>query len=81
VDRKDRTWFLDFLKQTVQTRFSVEFDRLFKHLLDLDGEGGNKDGGKTVTVEHMRSVFFGDYMDSIAGESGPRDGSSPIDMK
>ena len=71
MDRKDRTWFLDFLKQTVQTRFSIEFDRLFKHLLELDV--GNKDGGgKTVTVEHMRSIFFGDYMDGVAGESaGP----------
>ncbi len=53
----------------MQARFSVDYDKLFKHLLELGSGGGGdgKEGGKGVTVDHMRSCFFGDYMDGSTG--------------
>jgi hypothetical protein len=52
VDSKDQEWFLGFLKTTLPA-FSLDFDRLFRHL----------SGGDGVTTEHLRSCFFTDIMD------------------
>lgn len=62
VDTKDRTWFLGFLKSTLQSRFATNFDTLFSHLLESEGKGARE-----VGVEHVRSCFFGDYLDASSG--------------
>ncbi|GAX74205.1 hypothetical protein CEUSTIGMA_g1654.t1 [Chlamydomonas eustigma] len=66
VDRKDRTWFLDFMKQTVQSRFEMDFDKIFKHLL------ADSSDGPEVNIDHVRSCFFGDYMDASSEEAVQR---------
>ena len=36
----------------------------------MGGSGGGGGGG--VTVDHVRSCFFGDYTDAVAGKGGGR---------
>ncbi|KAL6751111.1 dynein heavy chain 5 [Haematococcus lacustris] len=64
VDRKDRSWFLDFLKQMLQSHFQADFDRLFGHLAAPDS--------RDIGIDQMRSLFFGDYMDEAAEEAQAR---------
>eukprot|EP00955_Chlamydomonas_euryale_P061644 358116-Chlamydomonas_euryale.AAC.1 len=68
VDDKDRAWLLGFVRTTLQRRFGAEFDALFKHLQ----VGGPSDAAapSSVGTEHVRSLFFGDFMDDGGGGGG-----------
>ena len=55
-------------KQTSQKHLSEGFDGLFAHLKE-DGQG---DSGDSITNEHMRRCFFGDFMDTEAEEPAQR---------
>lgn len=61
VDHKDRVWFLSFMRQTLSARFNADLDKIFKHLIP-EGKTGE------ITVEEVRSLFFGDYCDANSGK-------------
>lgn len=46
-------WLLATTKETTRKCFGVDFDSLLSHL----------NGDEPTTLEHMRSLFFNDYMD------------------
>eukprot|EP00803_Ostreobium_quekettii_P003694 evm.model.scf_198.7 EVM.evm.TU.scf_198.7 scf_198:70733-88803(+) len=53
VDVKEAEWFISTLKETTKTNLGCDFVRVFDRLATSDD----------VSVEDLRQLFFGDYMD------------------
>jgi len=71
VDDKDRTWFLDYLKEVVPARFDTMFEKVFAALI---GKGG-------LTTDAVRKCFFGDFLDDSAEGPGDRSYDELTDTK
>ncbi|XP_028395151.1 dynein heavy chain 3, axonemal-like isoform X1 [Dendronephthya gigantea] len=53
IDDKDRHFFFDMMKQTAKTQLKVEMDKVLGHLVPT---------GEKLHDDHIRGLFFGDYM-------------------
>ncbi|CAB3991140.1 dynein heavy chain 3, axonemal-like, partial [Paramuricea clavata] len=53
IDDKDRHFFFDMMKQTTKSQMKVEMDNVLGHLLPP---------GEKLHDDHIRGLFFGDYM-------------------
>eukprot|EP00795_Rhopilema_esculentum_P009610 gene9610-17369_t len=59
IDDEDRNFFFDAVKDTVKKDFNKDIGSLLKHLVP---------SGKLID-DHIRSLFFGDYMSGDSAES------------
>ncbi|XP_048576009.1 dynein axonemal heavy chain 3 isoform X2 [Nematostella vectensis] len=53
IDDTDRQMFFEVIKDTIKQQFKLEMDRLVGHLVPT---------GQKLKDEHIRNLFFGDYM-------------------
>ncbi|XP_069499778.1 dynein axonemal heavy chain 12 [Ambystoma mexicanum] len=56
VDDKDRAWVYNLLKEVVKDTFKESFDSVFEHL--------KKENSPSLSEEDLRSLLFGDYMNT-----------------
>ena len=54
IDDQDRDWFQGHLENMCTTKFSCNFYDFFKHL--------DKEENKSISVNNMRNLFWGDYV-------------------
>jgi dynein heavy chain len=60
----DRSWFHKHLESMVSTKFNSNFSDIFKHL--------DKDNKKSINVNDLRGLMFGDYMVNDGSESSTK---------
>lgn len=60
VDEQEQDWFLGLLKDVTKSHFGLTFDSLFPYLLPPGTEPGSR--AARVGSQHLRRLFFGDYM-------------------
>ncbi|KER25823.1 hypothetical protein T265_06797 [Opisthorchis viverrini] len=56
TDDPDRNWLFNFIKNVLVDNFKEKIDLLFAHL--------TKGNGEPVEEKHLRSLLFGDFMDT-----------------
>ena len=54
IDEQDREWFQGHIENMCTNKFSCNFYEFFKHL--------DKEETKTISVQNMRNLFWGDYV-------------------
>eukprot|EP01041_Mallomonas_annulata_P000989 gene989-1935_t len=59
----DRLWFHHHIQTMCATKFSATFYDVYKHL--------DNDNKKSVNVQDMRNLYFGDYLSPDDGQSRP----------
>jgi hypothetical protein len=64
TDKEDRQWLIHYVKEVTRERLNLDFDTIFKHLM------GTSNGG--VGLDELRTIFFGDYMDTASEEPAQR---------
>ncbi|CAG9462898.1 unnamed protein product [Pedinophyceae sp. YPF-701] len=65
VDKEDREWLVDTAGSAITTHLETSLEALFPHLVP-EGEGAK------IGTEQMRSVMFGDFLDTEADDPALR---------
>lgn len=69
INDKDRNFLLEFLRQTLRSRFGLNFDNVFAHL-DKATQNGQKDG-KVDSLDEIRGLMFTNVMTPVGADKRP----------